>query len=205
MDVSENSANEFIYKVLVVGDAGTGKTSVIKRYVHNMFSTQYKSTIGVDFALKIINRGDDTIRLQLWDIAGQERFGNMTRIYYRDAMGAFIVFDITRRDTFENVMKWKNDIDTKVLLSDNHKIPVVLLANKCDISDQEIPSDSEMEIFCQENGFVGWFRTSAKDNIGIDDASASLIDNIIIEDKSMREKAKSISLVSPKNSNSGCC
>ena len=95
------------------------------------------------------------VRLQLWDIAGQERFGNMTRVYYREAVGAFVVFDVTRVATFEAVQKWKNDIDSKVrtcvhsfflgltawlqvtLPPDDRPIPVVLLANKCDLSPSE--------------------------------------------------------------------
>merc|ERR1712125_14883 len=123
----DGSLNEYLYKVLVVGDIGTGKTSIIKRYVHNIFSMHYKSTIGVDFALKVINWDENSVvRLQLWDIAGQERFGNMTRVYYKEAVGAFVVFDVTRVSTFEAVQKWKSDIDAKVFLSDNRPIPVVL-------------------------------------------------------------------------------
>jgi len=107
---------EYLYKVLVVGDIGVGKTSIIKRYVHNIFSMHYKATIGVDFALKVINWDPRTVvRLQLWDIAGQERFGNMTRVYYKEAVGAFVVFDVTRVGTFEAVQKWKNDIIAKLL------------------------------------------------------------------------------------------
>lgn len=120
-----------MYKVLVIGDLGTGKTSIIKRYVHQFFSKHYRATIGVDFALKVINWDDDTlIRLQLWDIAGQERYGNMTRVYYKEAVGAFIVFDVTRVQTFESVANWKNDLDSKVQLPDGSPIPCVLLANK---------------------------------------------------------------------------
>jgi Ras-related protein Rab-32 len=90
--------------------------------------------IGVDFALKVIQLGSETIiRLQLWDIAGQERFGNMTRVYYKEAVGALVVFDVTRLSTFDGVAKWKADLDEKVRLPDNSKIPVVLLANKVTI------------------------------------------------------------------------
>ena len=89
------------------------------------------SKIGVDFALKVINWDANTvIRLQLWDIAGQERFYNMTRVYYKDAVGCFIVFDVTRASTFEAVIRWKNDLDSKVTLPDGNPVPCVLLANK---------------------------------------------------------------------------
>ncbi|MEQ2171900.1 hypothetical protein GOODEAATRI_015319 [Goodea atripinnis] len=106
---------EHLFKVLVVGDLGVGKTSIIKRYVHQIFSQHYRATIGVDFALKVLQWDNDTvIRLQLWDIAGQERYGNMTRVYYREAVGALVVFDVTRASTFEAVLKWKDDLDSKV-------------------------------------------------------------------------------------------
>ncbi|KAG0009981.1 rab32, member RAS oncoprotein, partial [Podila clonocystis] len=125
---------EYLYKILVIGDLGTGKTSIIKRYVHNIFSMNYKSTIGVDFALKVIQWSPDTVvRLQLWDIAGQERFGNMTRVYYKEAVAALVVYDVTRPKTFEAVTKWKADLDSKVSLPQawgGGPIPVVLLANK---------------------------------------------------------------------------
>jgi small GTP-binding protein len=184
-DDNDNGVTEYLYKILVVGDIGTGKTSLIKRYVHNIFSMHYKSTIGVDFALKVINWDKNTIvRLQLWDIAGQERFGNMTRVYYKEAIGALIVFDVTRIGTFEAVQKWKNDIDAKVYLPpDDRPIPVVLLANKCDLAKEGIVQNPAlMEKYCQENNFIGWFETSAKDNVNIDKAVNFLISGVLNND-----------------------
>jgi len=177
-DDKDDGVTEFLFKVLVVGDIGTGKTSIIKRFVHNIFSMHYKSTIGVDFALKVINWDNKTIvRLQLWDIAGQERFGNMTRVYYKEAVGAFVVFDVTRINTFEAVQKWKNDIDAKVTLPpDDSPIPVVLLANKCDLAKEGFARNAAMmDKYCEEHGFVGWEETSAKDNINIDKAAKFLV------------------------------
>uniref|UniRef100_A0A8C6WQ88 Ras-related protein Rab n=1 Tax=Neogobius melanostomus TaxID=47308 RepID=A0A8C6WQ88_9GOBI len=141
-------------------DLGVGKTSIIKRYVHQIFSQHYRATIGVDFALKVIQWDNNTVvRLQLWDIAGQERYGNMTRVYYREAVGAMVVFDVTRASTFEAVLKWKDDLDSKVTLNHGRPVPVVLLANKSD----QLPSHSpKLDTFCRENGFVAWFETSAK-------------------------------------------
>lgn len=171
---------EYLYKILVVGDIGTGKTSIIKRYVHDIFSNSYKSTIGVDFALKVINWDQHTIiRLQLWDIAGQERFGNMTRVYYKEAVGAMVVYDITRPPTFEAVQKWKADIDSKVFLPDERPIPCVLLANKCDLPNQINKSAEEMNAYCRDNGFAGWFEVSAKENKNIEQAARFLVEKIL--------------------------
>lgn len=181
MDVKK----EYLFKILVIGDLGTGKTSLIKRYVHNFFSVHYRATIGVDFALKVLNwDGNTLIRLQLWDIAGQERFGNMTRVYYKEAVGCLIVFDVTRQSTFEAVTKWKNDLDSKVQLLDGQPVPCVLLANKCDQPKEGLVNFSnEMDKYCTEKGFVGWFETSAKENINVEDCMTFLVKKVIQNDK----------------------
>jgi small GTP-binding protein len=213
----EDGVTEYLYKVLVVGDIGTGKTSIIKRYVHNIFSMHYKSTIGVDFALKVINWDPKTIvRLQLWDIAGQERFGNMTRVYYKEAVGAFVVFDVTRVNTFEAVQKWKNDIDNKVTLPpDDRPIPVVLLANKCDLAKEGFARNAaQMDKYCEEHGFAGWEETSAKENINIDKAVKFLVSKILENDinrqNQLQKKDENIVKVGaggpePKKVGSGGC
>ncbi|XP_074528670.1 ras-related protein Rab-38b [Halichoeres trimaculatus] len=175
----QNLRKEHLYKVLVIGDLGVGKTSIIRRYVHQTYSTNYRATIGVDFALKVLNWNTKTIRLQLWDIAGQERFGNMTRVYYREAMGAFIVFDVTRHSTFEAVVKWKEDLDSKLTLADGQSIATVLLANKCDQGRELTSNGIKMDQFCKDHGFVGWFETSAKDNLNICEAANFLVKHIM--------------------------
>jgi len=212
MTETEDGVTEYLYKVLVVGDIGTGKTSIIKRFVHNIFSQHYKSTIGVDFALKVINWDANTIvRLQLWDIAGQERFGNMTRVYYKEAVGAMVVFDVTRAGTFDAVQKWKNDIDCKVTLPpDDRPIPVVLLANKIDLQKEGFhKTPQQMDKYCEENGFIGWFETSAKDNVHIDKAAKFLVSKILENDVSHIKQnnenlVKPVSTDAPKEK-SGCC
>jgi len=177
----DDEVEEYVYKILVVGDLGCGKTSFIHRYVNHVFSNTYRATIGVDFALKTLKWDNKTsIRLQLWDIAGQERFGHMTRVYYKEAVGAMIVYDVTRDKTFQAVTKWKADIDDNLEV-DGVSIPVVLLANKIDLAEQ--PVDKEvMDKFCKENKFIGWFETSAKDNINIDSAGNFLVDHILKND-----------------------
>ncbi|KAL2714615.1 ras and EF-hand domain-containing protein isoform X1 [Vespula squamosa] len=187
-NIGVGEKREHLYKILVIGELGAGKTSIIKRYVHQFFSQHYRATIGVDFALKVLNWDPHTIiRLQLWDIAGQERFGNMTRVYYKEAVGAFIVFDVTRSATLDAVVKWKQDLDSKVQLPDGSPIPCVLLANKCDQQKEGlVNTPNKMDEYCKEKNFVGWFETSAKENINIEEAARFLVNKILQNDQIMR-------------------
>lgn len=204
--------NEHLYKILVIGDIGTGKTSIIQRYVHNTFSANYKSTIGVDFALKVLNIQDgdvnNKIRLQLWDIAGQERFGNMTRIYYKQAVAAFIVFDVSRVATYEAIIRWKNDIDEKL---DSPYLPIILLANKGDLNQNYCAKNKKnLDALCEKHTFKGWFETSAKNNTGIDKAVDFLVKQITKENENDNEviripnKTKEINSEKQKEGG-GCC
>jgi len=198
------------YKVLVIGDYAVGKTSLIRRYTEGYFTPNYKLTIGVDFAVKKLpekqmktkKKNEETgeevevettrpaMTLQLWDIAGHERFGSMTRVYYKYAIAAVVVFDITRPSTFDAVQKWKEDVDSKVVLPDGSHIPCILLANKADsVMDDE--SDSALskapaglgkpfiEQYAQEHGFIGWYATSAATNLNVDEAMDKLADVIV--------------------------
>jgi Ras-related protein Rab-32 len=180
---------EYLFKVLVVGELSTGKTSFIRRYVHQFFNAHYRATIGVDFALKVIQWNESNLlRIQMWDIAGQERFGQMTRVYYKDAVGALVVFDVSKPQTFEAVVKWKVDIDSKVTCPDGSNIPCVLLANK---SDEEkagsLGEPSFLNQFCADNGFVGWFYTSPKEDLNIEQSAKFLLKHIIRQMKQLED------------------
>lgn len=156
---------EFLMKALVTGDNCCGKTSFIKRYVHNVFSTAYKATIGVDFALKELSwKESTTVRLQFWDIAGQDRFTNVIRNYYKEATGAFVAFDSTRPNTFAQVLSWKEDINRKCHLWDGSPIPVILIMTKCDLPKHpEIPSAEELLKFAATHGFAGFYETTSRE------------------------------------------
>lgn len=103
----------------------------------------------------------------------------MTRVYYKEAVGAFIVFDVTRSATLDAVVKWKQDLDSKVQLPDGSSIPCVLLANKCDQHKEGlVNSPSKMDEYCKEKNFSGWFETSAKENINIEEAARFLVTKV---------------------------
>ncbi|KAJ6228267.1 ras-related protein rab-32 [Anaeramoeba flamelloides] len=197
-----------------------GKTSIIQRYTNNVFSNSYKATIGVDFFMKDLKRDNEIIKLQLWDIAGQEMFRHMTRVYYRDSVAALLVFDVDSRSSFEVINEWKKDIDEKVRTNTNSPIPVVLCANKIDLVDEESSwnkTKKGMDKICEEQGYIGWFETSAKTDQNISNSIEFLLDyvldNKIEKSNSSTKKDKIVENLGEfeefshedKNQDSGCC
>jgi Ras-related protein Rab-32 len=182
-----------LLKILVLGDTATGKTSFIKRYVHNSHSKDHKATVGVDFVLKQLQVNKKSVRLQMWDIAGQDRFGAIARVYYKDAKGALLLYDITRKDSYDNTLLWKKEIDEKVRLPDGSRLPVLLVGNKSDLENlRQVPDDKDrLNEFVQENGFIGWFETSAKEGTLIHDAARYLVEDILKHDLTKKQSARS--------------
>ncbi|XP_035207768.1 ras-related protein Rab-7L1-like isoform X2 [Stegodyphus dumicola] len=164
-----SSTVERLFKVIIVGDAMVGKTSFVQRYVNDVFRNDYKGTVGVDFAMKVLWKSDhEVIKLQLWDIAGQERFTWMTRVYYRDAQGCVVIFDLNKRSTFNSAMKWKKDVDAKCQLPDGSLLPAILLGNKCDLPVRDVNQD-EIEYAYKHGNYIGWTEVSAKEGLMVDD------------------------------------
>lgn len=174
-----HEVQEFNSKIIVIGDVAVGKTAIIKRYTKGTFSNNYKLTVGVDFALRTLQWNENTrITLQLWDIAGHERFGHMTRVYYKYAVGAIIVFDITRPETFNSISQWCNDVRNKVLLPNGSHVPILLFANKCDLEMNDLDTEN-MDKFCNSQNMISWFRTSAKEDINIEKGITFLLQYIL--------------------------
>ena len=121
-----------VFKVLILGDSGTGKTALVRRSVHDFFTEGYRSTIGVDFSLKVLRWTEDLeIRLQMWDLAGQDRFNHLSRLYFNKASGALLVCDQSDK-SLEGIIKWKKELDSK--LCDTQ---AVILVNKDDLREEE--------------------------------------------------------------------
>ncbi|KAG9394750.1 ras-related protein Rab-32 [Carpediemonas membranifera] len=211
---------DYYYKVIVVGINGVGKTCYIRKLVHDTFNQEYKCTIGVDFSLKTFNVGDDAIvRLQLYDIAGQELFGQMTRVYYKESYAAFVVMDVSQvsedsLDTdeldlsLENAIKWKKDIDRKVYIpGTTEPIPTVLLANKCDLIKEENRErlEKKLDAFCAEYGFVKYFLTSAQDGTNVNEAARFIVDHILEIDPQTQAENDSLDISGGSKGSGGCC
>ncbi|XP_069704839.1 ras-related protein Rab-32-like [Periplaneta americana] len=161
------------FKVLVVGNAGTGKTSLALRYVHK-YKGITKPAVGYDFFLKSVKVGDKTVmKMELWDLPGSDRSALLTRTMYRKTDGVMIVFDITKRNTLADVLWWKEDINRK-LIAMNKTVPFILVGNKCDLRKLNDESIEELRAYSTASGFDGFFLTSAKDNIEVSAAFDSL-------------------------------
>lgn len=156
---------DYLFKFLIIGSAGVGKSCILHQFMENKFKQDAHHTIGVEFGSKIVNIGGKTIKLQIWDTAGQERFRSVTRSYYRGAAGALLVYDITSRETYNNLTSWLTDART--LASPN--IVIILLGNKKDLEADREVTFLEASRFAQENELI-FLETSASTGENVEEA-----------------------------------
>ncbi len=153
----EKTSYDFIYKCIVVGDGGVGKTALAVRLCKGFFIEDYNMTIDVDFYVKTIEIDDFNIKLQIWDTGGQERFNSIRSIYYRGARGAAIVFDLSNQESFEHIPRWVDEIKRETI----GDIPILLIGNKSDlINSREVTSEDIYNITRRFN--LLYMETSAK-------------------------------------------
>ena len=171
--VDNSDSYEQLYKIIIIGDSGVGKSNILGRYLHNEFKLDTKSTVGVEFGSKQLKVGGVNIKLQIWDTAGEERYRAITSAYYKGSKGCFIVYDITSEVSFENVEKWYEEI----LKSAEKEISVILIGNKCDLENERKVS-IEMGQNKAKNLNCPFFETSALNNTNIMTAFQSISENI---------------------------
>ncbi|XP_032681878.1 ras-related protein Rab-10 [Odontomachus brunneus] len=165
---------DLLFKLLLIGDSGVGKTCILFRFSDDAFSTTFISTIGIDFKIKTVELRGKKIKLQIWDTAGQERFHTITTSYYRGAMGIMLIYDITNEKTFENIVNWLRKIDEHA----NEDVEKMILGNKSDMEDKRVVSTEKGEAIAREHG-IRFMETSAKMNINIDRAFSELAEAIL--------------------------
>jgi len=191
---------------MLIGDSGSGKTSLMLKYTSDTFSPTFITTIGIDFKIKHIEIDKKRIKLQIWDTAGQERFRTITNSYYRGSSGIIITYDVTNMESFKNVQSWINDIG----LYANLNIVKILVGNKCDMIDQRVVTTKQAQEFAQKHN-MHFFETSAKTGINVNDVFETIANGVYIMLKEKEKKnEKDISTIKIPTNNSSinpkrCC
>ena len=188
--ITENIKEELKLKLVLLGDSGVGKTNLISRYISNSFDENTRATIGVEFFCKNfrINK-KRTIKVEIWDTAGQERYKAITSVYYKGAKGAFIVYDITLRKTFENIDKWIGEIKERT----TDDVKLIIIGNKTDLNNEREVKSEEALIKYQDMD-IPLIETSALEDTNVNEAFINLI-KIVYKDIARKEieERKSIS------------
>jgi len=162
-----------LLKVILLGDSGVGKTSLLERYITNKFSIMYKATIGADFMTKEVELDKNRlVTLQLWDTAGQERFQSLGTSFYRGADCCVLVYDVTMKEAFDDLELWRREflLHAGINSSDAETYPFVVVGNKVDKENQRAISYKTAELWCQKRGNMPYVETSAKDATNVEQA-----------------------------------
>ncbi|CAL9062759.1 ras-related protein RIC1-like [Musa acuminata AAA Group] len=168
-----NPEYDYLFKLLLIGDSGVGKSCLLLRFADDSYIESYISTIGVDFKIRTVEQDGKTIKLQIWDTAGQERFRTITSSYYRGAHGIIVVYDVTDQESFNNVKQWLNEIDRYA----SENVNKLLVGNKCDLTDNRAVSYEAGKAFADEIG-IPFLETSAKDATNVEKAFMTMAADI---------------------------
>ena len=197
---------DLLFKLILIGDSSVGKSNILSKYLKNEFDENSKATVGVEFGTKNILINGKKIKIQIWDTAGEERYRSITSAYYKGAKGAFIVYDITRKTTFDNIDKWISDLR----LNGDKNICIIILGNKSDLIEQrqiqEKDGKKKAEMFK-----TAFLETSALNGDNIAKAFDELIEHIYQNNKSFfendnkKEIDKGVNLNDNNKEKSKCC
>jgi len=159
------STYSYLFKYIIIGDTGVGKSCLLLQFTDKRFQPVHDLTIGVEFGARLINIEDQQIKLQIWDTAGQESFRSITRSYYRDAAGALLVYDITRRESFHHLGRWLEEARQ----NGNPNMTIMLIGNKSDLEHRRTVTTLDGARFAEENGLI-FLETSAKSAANVEEA-----------------------------------
>jgi len=173
---------DHLFKLLIIGDSGVGKSSLLVRFADNMFSGNYITTIGVDFKIRTIEVNGDRVKLQIWDTAGQERFRTITSTYYRGTHGVIVVYDVTSGDSFANVKRWLHEIEQNC-----DDVNRVLVGNKNDDPERKEVLTEDARRLADQMG-IQLFETSAKENINVEEMFRAVTNLVLRSKRDQREQ-----------------
>ncbi|GMH08060.1 hypothetical protein Nepgr_009900 [Nepenthes gracilis] len=170
---SDDEAEEYLFKIVIIGDSAVGKSNLLSRYARNEFNMHSKATIGVEFQTQSMEIDGKEVKAQIWDTAGQERFRAVTSAYYRGAVGALVVYDISRRTTFDSVGRWLDELRTHC----DTTVAMMLVGNKSDLQNIRSISVEEGKNLAEEQGMF-FMETSALDSTNVKKAFEIVIQEI---------------------------
>ncbi|KAL2904480.1 Ras-related protein RABA2a [Bienertia sinuspersici] len=173
---------DYLFKVVLIGDSGVGKSNLLSRFTRNEFCLESKSTIGVEFATRTLQVEGRTVKAQIWDTAGQERYRAITSAYYRGALGALLVYDVTKPTTFDNVSRWLKELRDHA----DANIVIMLIGNKTDLKHLRAVATEDAQSFAEKEG-LSFIETSALESTNVEKAFQTILSEIyrIISKKSL--------------------
>jgi len=200
---------EMMVKVILIGDSAVGKTNIMSKYLKNQFMEDSKATVGVEFGSKLFNINGHNIKAQIWDTAGQEKYKAITGAYYKGSKGAFVVYDITKKDTFDSVDKWIHDLKS----TGDPKMTIMIIGNKLDLEHKREVLKEQGEEKARSFG-CAFLETSAFSGDNIEKGFEMMIseifkkygnDSIEDDDFGTVERGEDIKLEKKENKKKGCC
>jgi len=164
---------DYVFKVVLIGDSAVGKSQILARFARNEFSLDSKATIGVEFQTRTLVIQHKSVKAQIWDTAGQERYRAVTSAYYRGAVGAMLVYDITKRQTFEHIPRWLEELRAHA----DKNIVIILIGNKTDLEDQRAVPTEDAKEFAEKEGLF-FLETSALEATNVETAFVTVLTEI---------------------------
>ncbi|XP_010422850.1 PREDICTED: ras-related protein RABA4a-like isoform X1 [Camelina sativa] len=164
---------DYVFKLVLIGDSGVGKSQILSRYARNEFSLDSKATIGVEFQTRTLVMDHKSVKAQIWDTAGQERYRAVTSAYYRGAVGAMLVYDVSRRQTFDHIPRWLEELRNHA----DKNIVIILVGNKSDLEDQRAISTEDAKGFAEKEGLF-FLETSALNAVNVESAFSTVLTEI---------------------------
>ncbi|KAJ2767732.1 ras GTPase [Coemansia nantahalensis] len=201
-----NPEYDYLFKLLLIGDSGVGKSCLLLRFADDTYTESYISTIGVDFKIRTIELDGKTVKLQIWDTAGQERFRTITSSYYRGAHGIIVVYDVTESESFGNVKQWLQEIDRYA----SEGVNKLLVGNKSDLADKRSVDFTEAQEFAKSLS-ISFLETSAKDSTNVENAFLTMARQIKDRmgasnvQQQQQKQVKLTQMQDVQKANAGCC